>query len=423
MSDKLKVLVVGQTPPPYHGQAIMIERLLKGEFAHVELRHVRMTFSNSIGEVGRFRFAKVLHLASVILQIVWQRIVHGTTVLYYPPAGPNRIPLYRDLAILCCTRWMFRRTVFHIHATGVSELYPKLSPFVRFLFRRALFNADSVIRIAHGGPNDAVLLKPRFDYVIPNGIDDDGAHFRQSALARGPEKEFAPLRILFVGFLRESKGVLDLIEACGMLKDRGAPFQLAIMGQFQSPEFEAALQVRIKQLEIGPQIEFLGLLTGDAKWQAYAQADVLCFPTFYESETFPTVLLEGMSFGLPVVATRWRGIPEIVDDGVTGFLVEPRDINAIADRLTELQVSSELQWRLGAAARKKFVEQFTVERFWNRMESAFVEVADRNKAASSASSDQLRETLPWKNSRSDRAETKAAAAAHQQSDAEELTPI
>ena len=411
MSDKLKVLVVGQTPPPFHGQAIMIERLLKGEFARVELHHVRMAFSDSIGEVGRFRFAKVLHLASVILQITWQRIAHGATVLYYPPAGANRVPVYRDIIILCCTRWLFRRTVFHIHATGVSQLYPKLSPFIRFLFRRALFHPDAVIRIAATGPNDAELLAPKFNYVIPNGIDDDAGRFRSIVSRPTTGDANSPLRILFVGFLRESKGVLDLVEACGQLKQRGVPFRLAVMGQFQSPEFETLLKARIEQLQLFNQIEFLGLLTGDAKWQAYAQADVLCFPTFYESETFPTVLLEAMSFGLPTVATRWRGTPEIVDDGVTGYLVEPRDCVAVADRLAELQSSPDLRLRLSTAARKKFIEQFTVEHFWKRMENAFTEVADA-KRSMKRNADQLRETLPWKD-----------AAKPQAIESEELTTI
>jgi glycosyltransferase involved in cell wall biosynthesis len=412
MSDKLKVLVVGQTPPPFHGQAIMIERLLKGEFARVELRHVRMAFSDSIGEVGRFRFAKVLHLASVILQIIWQRIAHRTTVLYYPPAGANRVPVYRDIVILCCTRWLFRRTVFHIHATGVSQLYPKLSPFIRFLFRRALFHPDAVIRIAATGPNDAELLAPKVNYVIPNGIDDDGGRFSSPSSRQTSGDSNSPLRILFVGFLRESKGVLDLVEACGQLKQRGVPFKLAVMGQFQSPEFETLLKARIEQFQLGQQIDFLGLLTGDAKWQAYANSDVLCFPTFYEAETFPTVLLEAMSCGLPTVATRWRGIPEIVDDSITGYLVEPRDCLAVANRLAELQISPDLRSRLSTAARQKFLDQFTVERFWKRMEDAFVEVACTKQATTQRSPDQFRETLPWK----DRANPQAI-------ESEELTTI
>jgi glycosyltransferase involved in cell wall biosynthesis len=55
---------------------------------------------------------------------------------------------------------------------------------------------------------------------------------------------------------------------------------------------------------------------------------VFCFPSFFNSEAFPVVLLEALACGLPIVSTRWRGIPSIVDDGECGLLVEPRDDQA-----------------------------------------------------------------------------------------------
>ena len=146
----IKVLIVGQTPPPYHGQALMIERLVQSKFSRVQLFHVRMAFSDSIGDIGRFRFGKVLHLLNVILRIVWHRIVHGTTILYYPPAGPNRVPVYRDLIILGCTRWMFRRTVFHFHVMGVADVCRSLSRPLQRLARQAFYDVDAAILLVGG---------------------------------------------------------------------------------------------------------------------------------------------------------------------------------------------------------------------------------------------------------------------------------
>jgi len=181
MSQSINVLVVGQTPPPVHGQAVMIERLLRGKYASVRLYHVRMAFSDSIGDVGRFRLGKIFHLLSVIVRIAYSRIVHRTSILYYPPAGPNRVPLYRDLAILLCTRWMFPRTVFHLHASGMADMYPRLPVGIRFLFRRALFHPDAVIRITRCHSADARLLQARHNYVVPNGIEDDYLEFGNSS--------------------------------------------------------------------------------------------------------------------------------------------------------------------------------------------------------------------------------------------------
>jgi hypothetical protein len=107
----IRVLVVGSTPPPHGGQAIMIRKLLDGAYTRVKLFHVRMAFSQGLGDMGRFRFGKILHLFRVIFSILFARLRHGTTVLYYPPAGPTRGAMYRDWAILLPTRWLFKRVV------------------------------------------------------------------------------------------------------------------------------------------------------------------------------------------------------------------------------------------------------------------------------------------------------------------------
>ena len=65
------------------------------------------------------------------------------------------------------------------------------------------------------------------------------------------------------------------------------------------------MHARVKELGLENHVQFLGMLTGDAKFAAYARADVFSMPTFYESEAFPVVLLEAMAYGLPIVATRW----------------------------------------------------------------------------------------------------------------------
>jgi glycosyltransferase involved in cell wall biosynthesis len=183
------------------------------------------------------------------------------------------------------------------------------------------------------------------------------------------------LRILFVGMLSESKGLLDLVEACGRLSACGVPCRLEIMGAPESDEFIARLRARIVDLNLAHHVHFLGVLTGPEKFAAYAGSDVFCMPTFYERETFGIVFVEAMACGLPVVATRWRGVPSVVDDGETGFLVEPHDFNAVADRLAHLATSPQLREQMGVAGRNKFLREFTLPRHIERMRRVFLEVA------------------------------------------------
>jgi glycosyltransferase involved in cell wall biosynthesis/CTP:molybdopterin cytidylyltransferase MocA len=372
--SKIKVLVVGQTPPPHHGQAIMIERLVKSNMAGVELIHVRMGMSTHLNEIGHVRFSKIIHLFVVIARIIYRRFVDGVRILYYPPGGPDRVPMFRDFIILLSTRWLFDKTVFHFHAGGVSELYDQLNFWQRWTFRRAYFGADAAVRLSELNPEDGRKLIAKRDYVIPYGIEDPCPEFSVSTkpiLASSHD----PLQILFVGALRESKGVMVLIDACAELASRGVSFQLELMGQWQCEEFANQVKHRICESNLDGQVHFLGVLTGEKKAAAFRRADTFCFPSFFNCETFGVVLLEAAAFGLSAVATRWRGIPSIVHDGKTGFLVEPHDAAAVADRLALLASDPALRARLGTAARKKFERQYTLERHLERMRAVFLGVA------------------------------------------------
>jgi glycosyltransferase involved in cell wall biosynthesis len=373
-NEATKVLVVGQVPPPYFGQALAIQLLLNSELADIQLIHVRMNFSANMSEMGRFRLTKVLHMLSVVAQIVYRRFAGGVRILYYPPAGNYRVPMHRDLFILNCTRWLFDKTVFHFHAGGVSELYEGLTSWQRWLFRRAYFGADAAIRISELNPEDGRRLQAKREYVIPYGIDDPCSELshRGSYAAAGGER----LCLLFVGIVSEAKGIMVLIEACAKLAARGVPFELEIMGQWESDEFAARARQRIDDLNLGQSIKFLGVLTGQEKYAAFRRANAFCFPTHLQCETFGLVLLEAMACGLPVVATRWRGIPSIVDEGQTGFLFEPRNANALTERLEAFAHDASLRERMGRAGREKFEREFTRARHVGRMRCALLETAE-----------------------------------------------
>jgi glycosyltransferase involved in cell wall biosynthesis len=373
-TEKLKVLVVGQTPPPYGGQSIMIERMLQSDMADVEMIHVRMSFSSDVNEIGHVRASKFVHLLAIIARIIYHRFADRVRMLYYPPAGPDRVPMFRDMVILIATRWLFDKTVFHYHAGGISELYEQLPGWQRWLFRRAYFGADAAVRLSELNPEDGRRLEAKQDYVIPCGIDDPcpGFAFSRPRFAATPD---APLKILFVGIVMESKGVLVLIDACAELAARGVPFELEIMGHVSSAEFDARLKRRIQELKLEQQVRFLGVLLGEEKSTAFRRADVFCLPTFFNCETFGIVLVEAMAHGLPDVSTRWRGIPSVVDDGETGFLVETHDPKGLADRIATLADDGELRERMGDAGRAKFEREYSFPRFVNRMRRMFLETA------------------------------------------------
>jgi glycosyltransferase involved in cell wall biosynthesis len=367
----IKVLVVGQTPPPFHGQAIMIEETLKANYEGIRLYHVRMGFSKRIDDIGKFRFRKIFHLLGIIIKAVYYKFRHNIKVLYYPPAGPDIIPVYRDLIFLNSTRFLFKRTIFHFRAAGVSTIYEQLSPFLKRLYKRSYFSPDIAIRLSDLNPPDGSFLEAKKEFIVPNGIKDHAQDFCPEIETK---KSFCQL--LYVGIVRESKGIAVLIETCRLLKKRGAHFRLLIVGKFDSREFQDEIFGKVKDYDLSEEVEFSGVLTGKEKYRRYRLADIFCYPTFYGPESFGLSLLEAMQFSLPVVATKWRGVPSVIKEGINGFLVRIKDSRAFADKLDLLIRNPDLRKTMGARAREIYCQEFSLERYRNRMEKVFLSLED-----------------------------------------------
>ncbi len=366
----LRVLVVGQTPPPFGGQAIMVEALLKSQPVQVRYVHVRLRYSDDMDSVGKFALRKVWLLLTTILRVWYARFRYGTPMLYYPPSGPNMVPVLRDIIFLCATRWLFKWTVFHYHAGGVSGFEKSLPGVLRPFFRLAYRHADMAIRTAPQNPEDGRLLGARLDRVVPNGIPDLRGTVPERTAAPGE-----PLVILFTGVLIPSKGIRVLLEAFRQLREQGTQVRLELMGRWGDAVFERECLAYVAENGLEGHIHFLGVKRDSAKLEYFAGCDIFCFPSHFEAESFGLVLLEAMQFAKPVVSTNWRGIPSVVQEGVNGYLVPVEDSTAIAKRLLCLVNDAALRQRMGQAGRRIFAEQFTLERFQHNMEEALVAAA------------------------------------------------
>jgi glycosyltransferase involved in cell wall biosynthesis len=345
----------------------MIEALLRSTPVQVRYFHVRLRYSDDMDSVGKFAIRKVWLLFTTILQVGWARWKHGTPMLYYPPSGPNLVPVLRDIIFLCATRWLFKWTVFHFHAGGVSGFEKQLPALLRPFFRLAYRHADMAIRTAPQNPEDGRVLGARRDIVVPNGIADE-----QSRVAVRTATPGKPLTILFTGVLIPTKGVRVLLEAFSQVVEQGADVRLELMGRWGDMVFEAECQAFIARHGLEGRVQALGVKRDREKLEHFAGCDIFCFPSHFEAESFGLVLLEAMQFAKPVVSTVWRGIPSVVSDGENGFLVPIEDPAALAGRLLQLINDEDLRRRIGEAGRRIFAERFTLERFQQNMEAALL---------------------------------------------------
>ncbi|HEX5467204.1 MAG TPA: glycosyltransferase [Candidatus Limnocylindrales bacterium] len=161
-----------------------------------------------------------------------------------------------------------------------------------------------------------------------------------------------PLRVVCVGTLHAVKGQTYLVDACARLAAAGLDVTCDLVGD--GPD-EAALRERIAAGGLEDRIRLLGRRTRAQIAELLATSHVLVAPSVPtpdgRREGIPVVLMEAMASGLPVVASRLSGIPELVRDGETGLLAEPADVAGLAAAIRRLAEQPELRARLGAAAR------------------------------------------------------------------------
>jgi glycosyltransferase involved in cell wall biosynthesis len=221
------------------------------------------------------------------------------------------------------------------------------APFQILLGLLTARTADLVL-----APSAATAAEVRRDYradvvgVVPNVTGG-------LAVVPAGEPEGRPGYLLFVGRLRIRKGVEVLLEALRELRRRNPAAVLRIAGD---GEHRGRLERKAAELGLGPAVDFLGSRDAAGVRTLLRGAAALVVPSTYEG--MPLVILEAMEAGVPVVASRVSGIPEVVMDGETGWLVPPEDPEALTRALEEALADPEEARRRGAAGRARVEERY-----------------------------------------------------------------
>ena len=173
----------------------------------------------------------------------------------------------------------------------------------------------------------------------------------------GPDD--GPARLLFLGNLTRRKGAFDLVDAITAAGRDGFHGVARLAGGEVLPGQKEELLRHIEQSGCGQSIDLLGLIAGVEKEQALAESDCLVLPSYVEG--LPMAVLEGMAYGLPVIATSVGAIPEAISDGREGFIIAPGDVSTLADRIRRLGADAELRRRMGRAGRARAAAEYSLD--------------------------------------------------------------
>ena len=238
--------------------------------------------------------------------------------------------------------------------------------YMRPLSKLVLRNADAVIALTQDMKTQIQKIYSREILVIPNGIDIKS--FEKSSR----EKARAKLRIkkkerivTFVGTLRPIKGLEYLVQALNIMGKKGPRVKLMLVGDGEEKEH---LEGLVGELELEEDVMFIGRVPNEEIPEYMAASDVFVLPSL--SEGFPNVVLQAMAAGLPIIASKVGGLPEIIEEGGNGFLVEPKNAAQIADRISQLLEDDELRLKISRNNRRK-ATQYSWEAVVDRLEEVY----------------------------------------------------
>ncbi|MFC7324876.1 glycosyltransferase family 4 protein [Halorubrum rutilum] len=239
-----------------------------------------------------------------------------------------------------------------VHHLRASEPR-RLSPLYRAVERRYLATVDGVVcnsaatrdAVAELGvdPEATVVAPPAGDRFDP-AVDDAAIAARAAALG-----ESDPLRVAFVGNVGPRKGLDTLVEGVALAD---AAVDLTVVGRAVDESHVADVERLVRERGLGDRVRFAGRLSDAALADVLRESHVLAVPSRYEG--FGIVYLEGMSFGLPAIASRAGGAAETVTDGETGALVDPDDPAAVARALDGFAADPDRLAEMGRAARRRY---------------------------------------------------------------------
>jgi glycosyltransferase involved in cell wall biosynthesis len=286
----------------------------------------------------------------------------------------NRNAFLKERLFIRVARLFGVPSVLYSHGNGFLDFYNESTPRMQRVI-------DDTVSRAAGAIVMGENLRFNFERWLPvEKIFVVGSGIEASELPRRSVATDHPFTVLFLGNLIREKGVFVLLDAAPKIIAAHPHVQFIFAGDWMAESDRLDAERKIQGLGIQQHVSFAGVVWGERKAQFLVDADAFACPTYYPMEAHPLVIVEALEAGLPVIATRWAAIPEIIEDGVNGLLVKAHDADDLAEKIGKVIREPALRERISRANRRRFEDFYTHEHYGNRMVDVFEILAGRRGA-------------------------------------------
>lgn len=322
--------------------------------------NVELIYSHDEGSI-----LKRLYLAFIsLVRFVFLMIFSKVSMIHLHAAAKGSF--WRKNIFAIVARAFGKPVLLHLHGADMMAFYDSQPDFLKRRISKILTKADLVIVLSDSWANYIQEIAPDakvqvlFNYV---SLPVLGTEFKTDK----------KVKILFLGVLGHRKGIYDLIEAVKNIVPKFNNFELLVGG---NGELEEA-QNKTRELGLEEYIHFLGWVSGEAKEQYLKESDLYILPSY--DEGLPMGLLEAMSWGKPVISTNVGGIPELIREGVDGFVIEPGNVDQISDSLLKLLSDDAMRIAFGKKSRARIEEAFSDKVVLPQLEGIYTALTSSGK--------------------------------------------
>ena len=351
-----RILFVVPLPPPVHGSAMMCQYIKDSHLINdtFQCDYINLSTSCRMDEIGKRSIRKILRFISSYFAVFGKLIAHHYDACYLAITC-HGIGFLKDAPFVLLCKLFGRKVIIHQHNKGMADDVNRW-PY-RWLLPLVYRNTSVILLSWKLYPDIEKVVMREQVMICPNGIADIDVMPRKYPNA-------IP-NLLFLSNLTESKGVIDLLDACKLLKDRGYSFVCDFVGGETREIDTHRFQEEVHERELDGIVFYKGSKYDHEKYDIIGKSDVLISPTY--NDCFPLVLLEAMRQSLVVITTDEGATTDIVIDGITGLIVKKRCPEDLADKIRLLLDNPETKIRLGQEGRKRFIESFTIKNYEERM--------------------------------------------------------
>jgi len=344
---KPKIMYISPSLAVKGGISSLIRSYLKSDLA--DKYEIISVYSHVSGS----KIVKIIKALSGLIHTATNLTVYNIDIVHFH--GGGCISALRKYVYFLLVKLFDCKVIFHVHGGTFPQQYKNLSPLYQSLITRLLEQVDLVICLSTYFQKEILAIAPHATVtVLMNSVTVP------PLIARN--EETGEIRIIYLGLINEKKGIFDLLRVMSQLLEDQENIRLIIGGVGDVERMHQEME----RLGISRHIEYLGWLQTNERDNLLGTADIVVLPSY--GEGMPMTILEAMSFGIPVVSTRVGGVPDIVIDGETGFLIEPGNLQQLYDKLSRLVRDHALRSNLGAKGRSIIKERHSIGAATKRME-------------------------------------------------------